>query len=524
MTINFSEQFNLATYYLDARIAEGFGDKVAVYCGNKQYTYGDVQRTANQIGNALLRLGVEMEDRVLIILPDSIEFVAAFFGIAKIGAVITMVNTILPAADYEYYLEYTRAKVAIVEASVLERFTPAASTSPYLKHTIVVGAKVSGSLEGVEGRSTVRSFIRITMESPDTLETAPTKRDDIAIWLFTSGSTGHPKAAVHLQHDLPYNTECYAKQVLGINRDDITLSVPKLFFGYATGTNLLFPFAVGGSTALFPGRSTAETMFEMIQKHRPTILTSVPTMINAMLQIEGAKDRYDLSSLRFCLSAGEALPPELYQRWVDTFGVEILDGIGSAEMFHIYITNYPGDVKVGSLGRIVPGYEAMIVDAEGNKVPDGEMGTLRIKGDSAALCYWNAHETSKTTFAGDWCTTGDQFRVDENGYYWYCGRTDEMLKVAGIFVSPTEIENCLQEHEAVRECAVVGARDEQKLTKPKAFVVLADGYTASDGLASELKEYVKIRLAVYKYPRWIEFCSDLPKNDRGKIDRRSLKQ
>jgi benzoate-CoA ligase len=524
MTTNFPEQFNLATYYLDARIEEGFGGKIAVYCGNKQYTYLDVQRMANQIGNALQRLGVEMEDRVLIVLPDSIEFVAAWFGVAKIGAVITMVNTILPAADYEYYLDYTRAKVAFVEASVLERFTPAASTSPYLKHTIVVGAKVSGSLEGVEGRSTVRSFIRITMESPETLETAPTKRDDIAIWLFTSGSTGHPKAAVHLQHDLPYNTECYAKQVLGINKDDITLSVPKLFFGYATGTNLLFPFAVGGATALFTGRSTAETMYEMIQKHRPTILTSVPTMINAMLQIEGAKERYDLSSLRFCLSAGEALPPELYQRWVDTFGVEILDGIGSAEMFHIYITNYPGDVKLGSLGRIVPGYEAMIVNAEGRKVPDGEMGTLRVKGDSAALCYWNAHETSKATFAGDWCTTGDQFRVDEQGYYWYCGRTDEMLKVGGIFVSPTEIENCLQEHEAVRECAVVGASDEQKLTKPKAFVVLADGYAANDELATELKEYVKVRLAVYKYPRWIEFREDLPKNDRGKIDRKLLKQ
>jgi len=311
--------------------------------------------------------------------------------------------------------------------------------------------------------------------------------------------------------------------VLGINKDDITLSVPKLFFGYATGTNLLFPFAVGGATALFPERSTAETMFEMIQKHRPTILTSVPTMINAMLQVESAKDRYDLSCLRFCLSAGEALPPELYQRWVDTFGVEILDGIGSAEMFHIYITNYPGDVKVGSLGRIVPGYEASIVDAEGHRVPDGEMGTLRVKGDSAALCYWNEHEASKATFAGDWCTTGDQFRVDEHGYYWYCGRTDEMLKVGGIFVSPTEIENCLQEHEAVLECAVVGASDEQKLIKPKAFVVLAEEFTASEELVAELKEYVKVRLAVYKYPRWIEFREELPKNDRGKIDRKSLK-
>src|SRR6185295_18928291 len=282
MAINFPEQFNMATYFLDNRIEEGLGDKVAVYCGDKRYSYKEVQQMANEVGNALLRLGVEMEDRVLIVLPDSIEFVATWFGIAKIGAVITMVNTILPASDYEYYLEYTRAKVAVVEASVMERFTPGASMSPYLKHTIVVGTKVSGSLEGLEGRSSIRSYGRVTMEASSTLETAPTTRDDIAIWLFTSGSTGQAKAAVHLQHDLPFNTECYAKQVLGINKDDITLSVPKLFFGYATGTNLLFPFAVGGATALFPGRSTAETMFEMIDKHRPTILTSVPTMINAM--------------------------------------------------------------------------------------------------------------------------------------------------------------------------------------------------------------------------------------------------
>jgi benzoate-CoA ligase family protein len=524
MAITFPERFNMAAYFLDGRIEEGLGDKIAVYCGDKQYTYREVQQMANEAGNALLRLGVEMEDRVLIVLPDSIEFVATWFGVAKIGAVITMVNTILPSADYEYYLDYTRAKVAVVHAEVMERFTPAASTSPYLEHTIVVGTKVSGSLESLEGRSSIRSYGRVTMEASDTLEAAATTPDDIAIWLFTSGSTGHPKAAVHLQHDLPYNTECYAKQVLGIDKDDITLSVPKLFFGYATGTNLLFPFSVGGATALFPERSTAETVFEMIQKHRPTILTTVPTMINSMLQVERARERYDLSSLRFCVSAGEALPPELYNRWIETFGVEILDGIGSAEMFHIYITNYPGDVVPGSLGKIVPGYEASIVDAEGRELPVGEMGTLKIKGDSAALCYWNAHEKSKATFAGDWCTTGDQFRVDERGYYWYCGRTDEMLKVGGIFVSPTEIENCLLEHEAVRECAVIGASDEQKLIKPKAFVVLAEGFDGSDELEAELKEYVKRRLAVYKYPRWIEFRDELPKNDRGKIDRRALKQ
>jgi benzoate-CoA ligase len=524
MRISFPERFNMAHYYLDQNIEAGRGDKVAVYFQDQRYTYSEVQRMANRVGNALLGLGVDIEDRVLIVLPDSIEFVAVWFGAAKIGAVIAMVNTILPAADYEYYLDYTRAKAAVVDASVMERFAPAAARSRYLKHTIVTNTKVSGRLEGLEWRSKILSYETITRDASQELENAPTSRDDVAIWLFTSGSTGHPKAAVHLQHDLPYNTECYAKQVLGVNENDITLSVPKLFFGYATGTNLLFPFSAGGATALFSERSTAETMFEMITRYHPTILTTVPTMINGMLQVEGARERYDLSSLRFCVSAGEALPPELYNRWMDAFGVEILDGIGSAEMFHIYITNYPGDVVKGSLGRIVPGYEAKIVDAEGNELPPGEMGTLKIKGDSAALCYWNAHEKSKATFAGDWCTTGDQFRVDENGYYWYCGRTDEMLKVSGIFVSPTEIENCLLEHEAVRECAVIGATDEQKLIKPKAFVVLNDGFAATARLETELKEFVKRSLAVYKYPRWVEFRDHLPKNDRGKIDRRTLKQ
>jgi acyl-coenzyme A synthetase/AMP-(fatty) acid ligase len=318
---------------------------------------------------------------------------------------------------------------------------------------------------------------------------------------------------------------------------------------------LLFPFAVGGATALFSERSTPEKLFEVIARYRPTILTTVPTMINSMLNADTSARR-DLSSLRFCYSAGEALPPELYQRWQQTLGVEIYDGIGSAEMFHIYITNRPGDVKLGSLGKVVEGYDARIVDAKDKEVTTGEMGTLKIKGDSAALCYWNAHEKSKETFAGDWCTTGDQFHVDKDGYYWYHGRTDEMLKVSGIFVAPAEIENCLLQHEAVLECAVTGAEAGDGLIKPKAFVVLREEFVQSptsivhsqpntgtagvppadhgsnsivrqgstnDQLAEELKAFVKSHLAVYKYPRWIEFVNSLPKNDRGKIDRKQLK-
>ena len=526
MTIQFPERFNMADYFLYHNLEEGRENKVCLYFNDQTWTYAETARMSNRVGNALRELGAELESRVLIVLPDCPEFVWTWFGAARIGAVITMVNPLLPVSDYEYYLDYTRARVAIVDGSLIESFSAAAQGAHYLRSVLVVDDTArdaearhwrhSGSVKWL-------SFNAIVSSQSDVCQLADTHRDDIAIWLFTSGSTGHPKGAVHLQHDLPYNTEVYAKRTLGVNETDLTISVPKLFFGYATGTNLLFPFAVGGSTALFSQRSTPEKMFEVVERYRPTILTTVPTMINSMLNAEGAAAR-DLSSLRFCYSAGEALPGELYERWMKQFGVEIYDGIGSAEMFHIYITNRPGDVKAGSLGRIVEGYEAKIVNADGNEVSAGEMGTLKIKGDSAALCYWNAHEKSKETFAGDWCTTGDQFHVDEQGYYWYHGRTDDMLKVSGVFVAPAEIENCLLQHMAVLECAVVGHDAGDGLVKPKAFIVLREGHVPGEELASAVKEFVKSRIALYKYPRWIEFVSSLPKNDRGKIDRKQLKR
>jgi benzoate-CoA ligase len=473
MQVSFPERFNMADYFLYHNLEEGRENKVCLYFEDQKWTFGEVARLSNQAGNAQRELGVEIEDRVLLVLPDCPEFVWTWFGAARIGSVITMVNPLLPVADYEYYLDYTRAKVAIVHQSLLNTFAEAAAGARYLRGVLVVG-DAPEIPQGNNVRWT--SFSEVVNAASAECTPADTRRDDIAIWLFTSGSTGHPKGAVHLQHDLPYNTEVFAKRTMGVCADDLTVSVPKLFFGYATGTNLLFPFAVGGATALFAERSTAEKMFEVIKRYRPTILTTVPTMINAMLNVPGATPE-DLSSLRFCYSAGEALPKELYERWMSAFGADICDGIGSAEMFHIYITNRPGDVKPGSLGRIVEGYEAKIVDADGTEVATGEMGTLKIKGDSASLCYWNAHEKSKETFAGDWCTTGDQFHVDENGYYWYHGRTDDMLKVSGVFVAPAEIENC----------------------------------------------FVKDHIAIYKYPRWVEFVSSLPKNDRGKIDRKKLK-
>lgn len=530
----------MADYFLYHNLEEGRENKVCLYFEDQTYTYGETARSSNRVGNALRELGIEIEDRVLIVLPDCPEFVWTWFGAARVGAVIAMVNPLLPAEDYKYYLEYTRARVAVIHESLLDTFNEATADAQYLRAVLVAGEREHDrDVDFTNGSLVWTSFDSAVLTAADECLPADTHRDDLAIWLFTSGSTGHPKGAVHLQHDLPFNTEVFAKQTMGVNQNDLTVSVPKLFFGYATGTNLLFPFAVGGATALFSERSTPEKLFEAIERYRPSILTTVPTMINAMLNAPDATSR-DMSSLRFCYSAGEALPPELYERWKKSLGVEICDGIGSAEMFHIYITNRPGDVKPGSLGRIVKGYEAKIVDAESNKVLPNEMGTLRIKGDSAALCYWNAHEKSKQTFAGDWCTTGDQFHVDDEGYYWYHGRTDDMLKVSGIFVAPAEIENCLLQHEAVLECAVIGNDGGDGLVKPKAFVVLREenrartvsdshqayrsGMNSLESLTAELQAFVKSQLAPYKYPRWIEYVPSLPKNDRGKIDRKLLKQ
>ncbi len=568
MLPQFPERFNMADYFLYRNLEEGRENMICLYYEDQTCSYGDTARMSNRVGNALRELGVEMEDRVLLVLPDCPEFVWTWFGAARIGAVITMVNPLLPVEDYKYYLDYTRARAAVVHESLLKTFNEATADAKYLRAVLVVGGhEHDEDIDFTNDALLWSSFDAAVLSETDECTPADTHRDDIAIWLFTSGSTGHPKGAVHLQHDLPFNTEVFAKHTIGVNENDLTVSVPKLFFGYATGTNLLFPFAVGGATALFSERSTPERLFEVIERYRPTILTTVPTMINSMLNA-AATTQCDLSSLRFCYSAGEALPPELYQRWQRTFGVEIYDGIGSAEMFHIYITNRPGDVRPGSLGKIVEGYEARIVDAADKEVATGEMGTLKIKGDSAALCYWNAHEKSKETFAGDWCTTGDQFHLDAQGYYWYHGRTDDMLKVSGIFVAPSEIENCLLQHEAVLECAVIGAEAGDGLVKPKAFIVLREGFVQSatsnvqsqlntgtrnareptsqdykhkagtgsgsdwvgtdeeslNELAEQLKAFVKSHLAVYKYPRWIEFVSSLPKNDRGKIDRKKLKQ
>lgn len=509
------ERFNLCDYYLERNLREGRGSKVAIRCGDRSATYAQLSARARQVAAVLRRLGVRPEERVLLALPDIPEYAESWFGILRAGAVFAMVSPLNHREAFQNYLAYTKCRVVITHSDCLPEIAPALRAARLPVTALVVGPDAGGFLDYEEA---------LGAEDPDSALAAlePTGPDDLAGWLFTSGSTGLPKACVHTHADFAYNTETYALQVAGYRESDVCLSVPKLFFGYATGTNLMFPFRVGASVVLFPGRATADELFDQIERFRPTFLTHVPTMINNMLRSPRIASA-DLSSLRICLSAGEALPARLYEEWKARTGVEILDGIGSAEMFHIYISNRPGDVKLGSLGRIVPGYEAQIVDPAGRPVPDGEPGRLRIRGGSTALCYWGDKPKSRATFQGEWCTTADIFRRDAGGYYWYEGRDDDLLKVSGIWVSPLEIENVLLEHPAVAEICVIGREDEDRLIKPHAFVVLKPGHQGSDQLAAELKAHIQSRLTPHKYPRWFEWRESLPKNDRGKVSRKELK-
>jgi benzoate-CoA ligase family protein len=509
--------FNLCEYFLDSNLEAGRADKVALVCGGATRTYGQVAERARRVAGALRLAGVRPEERVLIILPDGFEFAESFFGTLRAGAVFAMVNPLLKRGDFEHYLDYAKPRVVICHMDVLPELAEAARESRFVETVLVVGATDEIDAAGF-------TPYREAIDNESALNSGylePTGPDDLAGWLFTSGSTGHPKACVHTHADFRWSTETYAKQVAGYREDDICLSVPKLFFGYATGTNLMFPFAVGATAVLFPGRSTEDELFDHIGNFGVTFLTNVPTMINKMLgspRCDGA----DLSSLRVCLSAGEALPASLYTAWIERTGVEILDGIGSAEMFHIYISGYPGRVRTGSLGNLVPGYEVEIVNAAGAVVEEGQVGRLRVRGGSTSICYWADKKKSRETFQADWCTTGDLFRTDAEGYFYYEGRADDLLKVSGIFVSPLEIENAMLTHPSVSEVCIVG-HDENDLTKPYAFVVLNDGFEGNEALAADLKTHLKGSLAPYKYPRWFEWCDELPKNDRGKIARKDLK-
>jgi len=505
--------FNVATHFVDRHPAEARGDAVAFRCEDRALTYRQVQELVNRTGNALRDLGVEMEQRVLMVCLDQPEFIGTFWGAIKIGAVPVPVNTLLRAADYRYLLEDSRAKVAVVSAPLLAEVGPALQQATHLRHVLVAGGP-PGPYRGWEDP---------VAAAPATLEPAPTSPDDVAFWLYSSGSTGFPKAAVHLHRNMVVCTETYAREVLQLRATDRVFSAAKLFFAYGLGNAGYLPMGVGAESVLYPHRATPEAVFDVITRHRPTLFFGVPTLYAGMLATKEAERRFDLSSLRLCVSAGESLPAEIYARWRERFGVEIIDGIGTTEVLHIFLSNRPGAARPGSSGVPVPGYEAIIVDDAGQPVAQGEVGNLRVRGDSTMAYYWNKHEKTKDTLSGHWIQTGDKYYQDPDGYFWYCGRADDMLKVGGIWVSPVEVEATLVGHPAVLEAAVVGQEDEDRLVKPKAFVVLKEPAADSDALAAELQRFVKDRIAPYKYPRWIEFVPELPKTATGKIQRFKLR-
>ena len=505
MTTELPERLNIADWLLDARVREGRGDRPALLTDQGTLSYRDVQVLANRFGHLLRDAGVEPEQRVIIALPDGPEFVAALFGTLKVGAVVVMVNPQLAADAIEYFYAYTRAKVALVHRHTALQFQAARTgAAVHLKQLIVVGEPAT---------------TRAIAAAPAEVETFPSHRDDAAIWLFSGGTTGKPKAVVQSHGSFANTTMCYGQGVLGLTERDITLAVPKLFFGYATGSNLFFPFSVGAACALFSEKSTAETLFAKIKKFRPTVLVNVPTMVNQMVAHPDAGEQ-DFSSLRLATSAGEALPVELYERWKKTFGVELLDGLGTAEMWHIFISNKPGAVKPGTIGTVVPGFDVRVRDDLGHDLPDGEVGMLWVRGDSRAIGYWQQMEKTKAAFRGEWYVSGDLVRRDADGYFTYSGRADELLKVGGKWLAPQEVEGCLLQHPLVKEVAVVGIEDANGLTKPHAFVVATEQRA---GLAEELQAFARERLEPYKAPRAVQFLDVLPRTHLGKVDRRKLR-
>ena len=519
------ETFNVAAHFVDRHLREGRAGHVAIECGSESVTYAQLAERVNRFGSALREtLDVRVEERVLILLPDGPAFAYAFFGAIKIGAVPVPANTLWKAADYRYVLRDSRARVLIVGEEWLPQIAEIAGVDvPALRHIIVAGrAEHAGA-----GRIT---FSDLLAGGSATLDPEPTSRDAPAFWLYSSGSTGAPKACVHLHHDMVICAELFARGVLGIGSADRCFSVAKLFFAYGLGNGLYFPLAVGGTSVLWPGAPAPASVYAVIERHRPTLLFSVPTGY-AMMLAHPAETRdgphgadHDLSSLRLAVSAGEALPPALYERFKRRFGVDIIDGIGSTEVLHMFISNRPGLIRPGSSGLIVPGYEARILDEDKVAVAAGEIGNLWVKGDSICACYWNQHEKTKATLEGDWIRTGDKYTQDEDGFYWYAGRADDMLKVGGLWVSPIEVENVLAGHPAVQECGVVGREDHDTLVKPMAFVVLRPGHDASPPLAVELQQFVRSQLAEYKRPRWVAFVAELPKTATGKIQRYRLRE
>ncbi|WP_342726105.1 benzoate-CoA ligase family protein [Bradyrhizobium sp. B097] len=504
--------YNAVSWLLDRNVDEGRGDKVAFDDTVSQITYGQLQQQTRRVGNMLCRLGVRREERVAMIMLDTVDFPIVFLGAIRAGVVPVPLNTLLTAEQYAYILSDCRARVLFISEALLPVVKDIIAGMPDLEHVVVSGKDAHGHKKLSD---------EIARES-DVFATAPTHADEPAFWLYSSGSTGMPKGVRHLHSNLAATAETYARQVLGIREDDVGLSAAKLFFAYGLGNALTFPMSVGATTVLNSERPTPAVMFALLNKYHPSIFFGVPTLFAAMLNDEATKTQAAGNRLRVCTSAGEALPESVGNAWRARFGVDILDGVGSTELLHIFLSNAPGDIKYGSSGRPVPGYKVRLVNETGADVADGEVGELLVDAPSAGESYWNQRAKSRATFEGAWTRTGDKYTRDADGRYTFCGRADDMFKVSGIWVSPFEVESALITHPAVLEAAVVPEADPEGLLKPKAYVVLRPESSA-EGLHEALKEHVKQKIGPWKYPRWIDVVESLPKTATGKIQRFKLR-
>jgi 4-hydroxybenzoate-CoA ligase len=514
--------YNAVTDLIDAQVARGLGDKIAFIDSDRSLSYGELQARTCCFAAALKELGLRPEERLSLLLYDTVDFPVAFWGGVRAGIVVLPLNTLLTAEQYAYILGDSRAAAIVASASLAKALLPVLDRLPRLRIIILVGG--GADEKAAFGGRAVCDFADLVARGKPDLFTAPTLSDEVAFWMYTSGSTGEPKGVKHVHTTPLAAARLMGQGVIGIREDDVVFSAAKLFFSYGMGNAMAFPMSVGASTVLLPQRPTAEAVFEVMRRHQPTIFYGVPTLYASLLAHQEMARGAGSARLRLCISAGEALPARLGERWRAAAGVDVLDGIGSTEMFQTFLSNQPGAVRYGTTGKAVPGYELKIVDDDGREVADGEIGELVVRGLTAGEGYWNQRAKSRRTFAGEWTFTGDKYLREASGYYHYCGRTDDMFKVSGMWVSPFEVEAALVSHEAVLEAAVIGKKDADGLVKPKAFIVLRNGYAADERLIETLRVHVKECAGPWKYPRWIDIRSDLPRTATGKIQRFKLRE